>query len=378
MSRLEHASEVANLAAELGLGGAPVNAILRHCRTRIDRWVAEAGGVTTIGELETVVTQRLQMVFVEVRSNADFDRITEKYARGKKDPVFASMRFRFDDAENPTFGTLVKRKNVGDDAPDRFVAVIDCRGGKLARRFFTRWHEIAHRLTTHADQGATEPAYRSEHDPLERMMDEIAGHVGFYGPFFDPAFDAAHGGKALLTFGTVEAVRAGGFPEASFQATLNACVKRMPTPVMCLEAALAYKKEERRRHQTPSLFGEAPPPGELRAIKVIPNPAAQQEGFTIPTNMRVPAASVIRRLFDADHQAGGDALEDLSQWESRGKTLEQRPVAVEGRKLADRVIAIVQPVAGRAHKPLDRRSSPLFSVVEDDPGESGVRAEGGQ
>ena len=60
--------------------------------------------------------------------------------------------------------------------------------------------------------------------------------------------------------------------------------------------------------------------------------------------MRVPAASVIRRLFDADHQACGDALEDLSQWESRGKTFEQRAVAVEGRKLADRVIAIVQPV----------------------------------
>ena len=131
MSRLEHASEVAGLAAELGLGGAanPVDAIPRHCRTRIDRWVADAGGVTTIGELEAVVTQRLQMVFVEVRSDADFDRITNDYARGKKEFVFAAMRGKFDDAENPTFGALVKRKHVGDDAPDRFVAVIDCRAG---------------------------------------------------------------------------------------------------------------------------------------------------------------------------------------------------------------------------------------------------------
>jgi len=341
MSRLEHASEVANLAAELGLGGAPVNAILRHCRTRIDRWVAEAGGVTTIGELETVVTQRLQMVFVEVRFNADFDRITEKYARGKNDPVFASMQFRFDDAENPTFGTLVKRKNVGDDAPDRFVAVIDCRGGKLARRFFTRWHEIAHRLTTHADQGATEPAYRSEHDPLERMMDEIAGHVGFYGPFFDPAFDAAHGGKALLTFGTVEAVRAGGFPEASFQATLNACAKRLPTPVMYLEAAVAYKKEE-------------PPAGQLRAVKVVGNDPAHQEKFVLPNNMRVPEASVIFRLFGDESTRDGEAREDLSMWESQGRRQEGRAVAVEARRLADRVIAVVQPVEPvrvKAHRP---------------------------
>ena len=187
------------------------------------------------------------------------------------------MRFKFDDAENPTYGALVKRKNVGDDAPDRFVAVIDCRGGKLARRFFTRWHEIAHRLTTHADQGATEPAYRSEHDPIERMMDEIAGHVGFYGPFFEPVFQAAHAGKALLTFETVKAVLDGGFPEASFQATLNACAKRLPTPVVYLEAAIAYKKEVKRRdrgrYAEPVRRGAAA--GELRAVKVVANDAAQ-------------------------------------------------------------------------------------------------------
>ncbi|MFM8272698.1 MAG: hypothetical protein ACKODX_10245, partial [Gemmata sp.] len=127
MSRLEHAAEVADLAADLGLGGAtnPVEAVLAHCRTRIDRWVAEAGGVTGVGQLEALVTRRLQMVFEEVRSDADFDRITQQYARAKKDPVFATLRFRFDDPENPTYGALVRR-NVGDDAPDRFVAVIDC------------------------------------------------------------------------------------------------------------------------------------------------------------------------------------------------------------------------------------------------------------
>jgi hypothetical protein len=33
------------------------------------------------------------------------------------------MRSKFDDAENPTYGTLVRR-NVGDDAPNWLVAVI--------------------------------------------------------------------------------------------------------------------------------------------------------------------------------------------------------------------------------------------------------------
>lgn len=46
MSRLEHAAELTGLAADLGLAAAadPVEAILRYCRSRIDRWVEQAGG----------------------------------------------------------------------------------------------------------------------------------------------------------------------------------------------------------------------------------------------------------------------------------------------------------------------------------------------
>ncbi len=367
MSRLEHATEISGLAADLDLGGAanPVEAILHHCRSRLDAWVAQARGVTTIGQLEALVTQRLQMVFEEIRSDADFSRITDQYARGKKDFVFAAMRTKFDAADNPTFGALVRRKNVPDDAPDRFVAVIDCRGGKLARRFFTRWHEIAHRLTTHADQGDTEPAYRSEHDPIERMMDEIAGHVGFYGPFFEPVFRAAHAGEALLTFETVKAVQDGGFPEASFQATLNACANRLPTPVVYLEAAIAYKKAVKKRVEddSPGLFGkEEPPEGQLRAVKVVANDAAHREKFVIPTNMRVPEASVIRCLFLDETASDGACREDLSWWESQGKKLDGRAVAVEARRMADRVIAIVQPVEQVRQKAKQSQANSLFEV----------------
>ena len=45
MSRREFAFELVELADQLGVGGAadPVDSILRHCRTRIDRWVSQAG-----------------------------------------------------------------------------------------------------------------------------------------------------------------------------------------------------------------------------------------------------------------------------------------------------------------------------------------------
>lgn len=336
MTRWDQASEIVALAAQLGIStAAPVEGILEYCHRRIDGWVAEACGISNIDALESLVTQRLQMVFEEVRSDDDFDRITEHYARAKKDPVFASMRMRFDDGDSLTYGALVQRRNVGADDPDRFVAVIDCRGSKSARRFFTKWHEIAHRLTTHADM--LEPVYRSEHDPIERLMDEIAGHVGFYEPIFHPAYQRASQGKPHLKFGTVETIINGAFPAASFQATLFACLRRLQTPVVYLEAALANKKGVKR-------VG----PGELRAVKVIQNKAAQQERFTIPTNFRVPASSVVCRLFDAEPLTDGDGQEDLSQWESQGRSLERCAVVVEARKVPERVIAIVQPVSGRS------------------------------
>lgn len=355
MSRLDQATEVISLADDLGLDGdaKPVDAIVGFCLRRIHRWLEDAGKITTITELESLITRRLQMVFEEIRSDSDFDRIEAKYAAGRRDLIFATMRFRFNDTKNPTYGILIRRKNVAADAPDRYVAVIDCRGRKLARRFFTRWHEISHRLTTVGD--LDEPAWRSEKDPIEQLMDEIAGQVGFYGPIFCPAFGRAHHDNPLLLFSTVQAVVDEAFPEASFQATLCACARQLPTPVIYLEAMLGHKAEVKRKinDRAPRLFdmGE-PPPGELRAIRVVPNPPALQEGFVIPTNMRVPEFSAIYSLFTSEGVQDGTGREDLSMWaDSKGKRLEQRAVAIECRKLFDRVIAIVQPTEPKRLKP---------------------------
>src|SRR5204863_9884105 len=131
MTRLDAAHAILRLAGDLGVGAAaPVDGILDYCRRRIDGWVAETGGITGIDALESLVTRRLQMVFEEVRSDEDFDRLTEVYARGKKEFVFAAMRTKFDDNDNLTYGALVQRRNAGPSDSDRYVAVIDCRGSK--------------------------------------------------------------------------------------------------------------------------------------------------------------------------------------------------------------------------------------------------------
>jgi hypothetical protein len=364
MSKTRPAPEVSDLADELGLGrpADPVDAILGFCRRKIDGWVGEARGVTTVAQLEALVTRKLQMAFEEVRADEDFDRLKAVYARGRKELAFAALRVSFNDDKNPAYGVLIECKKAPPDATDRFVAVIDCRGGKLARRFFTRWHEIAHRLTTHARHG--EPAFRSEHDPIERLMDEIAGHVGFYGPLFEPVFAQAHGGRDLLRFETVQAVIDGGFVDASFQATLNACTRRLPTPVIYLEAAIGHKKAVRKliEDTSPRLFEEdEPPAGELRAVKVVTNDAARREDFAIHQNMRVPEGSIVHRLFGEESARDGEGREDLGLWESDGRPLGGRAVAVEARRVPDRVIAVVQPVEPVRPKPQRPQPMSLFT-----------------
>ena len=78
--------------------------------------------------------------------------------------------------------------------------------------------------------------------------------------------------------------------------------------------------------------------------------------------MRVPESSVIRSLFEADGERDAASREDLGIWsDSKGKRLEGRAVAVEARKVADRVIAIVQPVEPARKKAKRPEPKSLFA-----------------
>ncbi|HUT09827.1 MAG TPA: hypothetical protein VMY42_04980 [Thermoguttaceae bacterium] len=340
MSRLDQEHDVVALARELGLRGHPAEAIVRFCEEKIGCWAADVGGVENVAVLEQLVADRLQLVFEEGCSDDDLERIIAKYvAQGEY--VFATLRNELGPA---TFGLTIKRKHCAPESGDKYVAVIDSRGEKASRRFFTRWHEIAHLLVLEKELDA--PVRRSAHDPIERLMDEIAGRIGFYEPLFGPVFVREHS-KALLEFRTVEAVRNAYCDKASFQSTLFACHRRMKTPVVYVEAEVKYKAEEERRLRSKQrrLFQDDPPVAKLRVGLAVPNQAAIDQGFRVMPNMRVPEGSVIHKLHsDADaEQASG--RENLESWEfSDGSGLPDCAVWVDARKAGDRVIAIVQPV----------------------------------
>jgi hypothetical protein len=119
------------------------------------------------------------------------------------------------------------------------VAVIDARtefsDEKFARRYFTKWHEIAHRMTTHCFPA--DPIFRSDEDPIETLMDAIASELAFYEPFLEPALQEVLANANWLTFEMIESIIERVFPEASFQATLFASMRVLPTPMVYLEIA---------------------------------------------------------------------------------------------------------------------------------------------
>jgi hypothetical protein len=185
MSALGREREIHVIAEALGVGGKgdAAAAVVAFCRERIRGWVASRPALGSIAELEKLVLEKLRLVIHEVWTDADLEGLRQKYIQ-LKEFGFATLR---DELQPGIFGTLFERLHVNGHSPDRFVAFIDCRtADKAARRFFTRWHEIAHVLTNFNQLELPLRRSRAKGSPTERMMDLLAGEFAFYSPLFTP------------------------------------------------------------------------------------------------------------------------------------------------------------------------------------------------
>jgi hypothetical protein len=339
-------SEDKILAMARGLGVTEEDAvenILRFCQERVRAVWRKTKALATIWDLERALCDDLNLTIHEIHNDEELNELSLRYATEAKDPVFGSLAMHL---EGKVCGVLFQLKYVVRNGERCFVAFIDCRGEKNARRFFTRWHEIAHRLTLFEQfempfRRTTIPEV--QRDPIERLMDMIAADVGFFDPLFQPVLIQAvrlHG----FTFDVVEKVRSEFCPDASFQATLNACAGRMKTPLILIEAALALKKSEREHAAGTNDSPDAPKP-MLRVVVSIPNDAARKQGIYIPKNMRVPEESVIFKSFSQSLSEPEDTFEDPACWSSSdGKHLPSRHVRVHARCLHGKVLAVIQPI----------------------------------
>lgn len=340
--RLDSKPQIWKLAVDLGLSVSevPTRAILRFVTDRI-RKIAKRYCCGSLNELLSAVAAEVGTVFEVIRSDSDLQEVSLKYvSRGES--AFANLETELS-GERDYAITIKRLRRQKWETP--FVSVIDCRGDKVFRSYFSKWHELAHLLTltrqmriafrrTHAASGVL--------DPEERLMDIIAGEAGFL-PDLLPG-DASED----ISFRTIQKIREEHCPDASWQASIIGIVKTLPKPCILIQAQMALRKSESARASQMVLdVGIADPVPALRAVHVTVNSAAREIGVGFHKNWRVPEKSVISRVFEIGGYS--EALEDLSWWRtSNGSGLAACPAMVKAKKTWDGVEAILVPQAGPA------------------------------
>lgn len=345
MNALSRSSKIIAMARALGLSGDDAaQSIVSFCRSRVAKMVKSVASIQTIWDFERVVCAHLNLEIHEIWTDEELRNFSLRYARDEGDSKFAALDMELERPD--TFGVIYQRNKRNEVGEFQYVAFVDCRGKKALRRFFTRWHEIAHCLTTY--EQFEFPFRRTnatdiEKDPVEKLMDMIAGELGFAEPIFRPVLRRALDNRSL-SFDTVEEVRRHFCPDASFQATLNACAAQVSTPVVLLEVGLGLKKDQERALKDRQLqFVPTPAPKPcLRVLRSMPNAEARKIHLQIHKNWRVPSDSVIANVFNSGSDGDGESVENLGSWEaSDGSSLADMDVFVQAHKIQDRVFAII-------------------------------------
>ena len=314
--------------------------LLRWCRKRLDRWVGERGSeIRTLDELGRLVGDKLGLAIDEVRHDDDFHRIEREHGGGR-DLAVAMVRAELDDQ---TDGLLLKRQRR-EEWERPFLAVVDGRGGKERRVYFSRWHETAHLLTANRQlqfgfQFRRTPVERK--DPEEILMDKIAGELAFYAPLVEPVLADLTRDRGRLDFDAVENMRLLLAPRASLHASLIGSVNNTSLPAILVRAKYGYKVAEERIVRDAERRGRQAPSGlvqKLRAVDVTQNDAARDAGVRVHRNMEVPATSVVARALLASPVAGS---ENLGTWRTSEGPLAARRVYVDARCIDDSVFALI-------------------------------------
>ena len=338
--KLKNSYQIQKLATGLGLvpGDDPVTTILRFCEKKLRKVSREFNCRGLPGLLETSAAF-LGTSFVEVRSDEELREIKQRFLnQGEK--AFVSLEKDLAPNVYAITFKLTNRKKW----QRAYVSVIDCRGDKALRGYFSKWHELAHLLTL-TDQ--TRLAFARTHmqiedrDPEEALMEVIAGTFGFWDEIVGP--DA----QGEISFVGIERLRMRHCPGASAQAALIGFAKAWRSPCVLILAGLGLKKSEKDiLRQDTFDFVESPAP-ELRALKVTPNDAARDASILIYPNMRIPPSSVVHRVFfDGIQEA--EAVENLRWWTtSDGSKLADLPVLVKARRFWGNVEALITPVSAR-------------------------------
>jgi hypothetical protein len=257
----------------------------------------------TLPELLAATAQEVSTRFEIIETDEQLTDVVSSYV-SRGETGFAQVPKDFQDSFGVTLRLLKRRAWEPEH-----VSVIDCRGSKKHKSYYTKWHELAHLLTLTQQAQLKFRRTHAERQPAdEALMELVAGHFGYWSDILQPHLIGD------LTFETLSRIRSEQCHEASWQSFVHAAIDRWPSPAAYLKAELRLKRSE-ENEQSQIRMWEGSTTAKLRIADVVVNPAARSRGAELFPNMRVPVQSILHRIFMRQQDAGR-AAECLSLWES--------------------------------------------------------------
>jgi len=338
MARIALDQEVRAVATQLGvpLRVDPTTIIVERCVQKVSAWAAELGPPASPQELLDIVCEKLRLRFELVECDADLAKIKHRYL-SEKELAFVDLEREFNAT---TDAVVIRLQHQPAWSNVRYVAVIDGRGAKQSRVWFSKWHEIAHLLAEPQTKFIFRRTQAFKREPVERLMDQIAGALAFYEPLFAPSLRKAKIDLARPTLRGLADFASNTCSHASLQATLTAALRFIDVPAIMIEAKPGLKTAERG---SGAVRSNAQP--KLRAVSAAHNTAALRSRIFVHRNMRVPKESVIAKVFSGHAELEFKPHQEcLSWWESAGERLGRQAVVVEAMSAGDRrVLALCLP-----------------------------------
>jgi hypothetical protein len=350
MPSLSRDPRLLQLALDLGIPsqGDVVAQIVEYALGRVEEITSRCSvEISTLEALKEVLAEGLSVNLRYVWKNEDFQTIADEF-RGSYLGLAHILKQEF--AGGDTEGLLLYNS---DAAPweRRYVAVIDGRGQQAVRANYTSWHELAHLLIAATTDVSgyivhSSSASQSQKDPVEHLVDLVAGRIAFYEPIFRPAFMSVLG-SSRLNFSIMERIRFLCAPEASLYSLAFACVRLVDDPTLLLKVECISPKN--RQLQTLSRLPLSP---EFRTAVMNPayrvvhcyrNDAARSVRLEISKGLQVPDGSAISLVHKQRTEGELTVLENQCWWESDTGPLAPCPLIVRAVRKGDYVYALVSP-----------------------------------
>ena len=314
MATKNHKSIVEH-ARKLGLPiqGNCADHIKNFALRKVDEMV-DSYNITEQDYLKMLICTELSLKIETIYNTSDIERISTEYSDFH--PYLKQTLIReFRDGD--TEGITLERDGYSPGSFD-FLAIVDARDKRKSREYFTTWHEITH-LLIHPETDSfpnvrrTPNNNRIKHEPLEELVDNIAGEIAFYPKFFKPAlFSKMHKSK-IINFINLETVRDSIAPSASLISIATQSINYIdiPTLLICLNSPEI-------RSQTPYL------------TRVIPNKLANKNYFGITKYMNVPRQSALYKVyFSNKNRSDIKSVENLNLWINKQNIcLPKKPITV--------------------------------------------------